>query len=819
MKAVVLWLLIAIQIAGAQKDYPATFRNWVGKADAEISAVEPSKGCKTNGECGQNQFCDFVFANGIKEQRQRCFNVPAIVGEVKIGAAIGIGLKLCSSLKDCDKPDACYPLAQEVHDPATNNLFKGVCSKIVVTEDPGEILGEPCEKPNACTEDQFREYRMNYGVRGCKKFDANVFISQGRGVCLQAQVYCPSKLRAGQPYYNEYEICIKESEITENSDVGTICCPIPFSDTVYWGDVGRSNKIPRGYEENNGTGRLCEKSESCKADEFCDDSLNFLNGVEAKDTSGPNRDPLRFCYSVPFKHFFTYENNEKKFCSSHDDCGRGAMCEEIALHDDSPKPFLGFCVEDKRLPPAFEPTTEEEPTSSEENDLEDLIDEDDLTATACFSNFSKVVCRFAKLSLIKRRRRVEHLVFLVIVVDDFRAFPTITASPCRNRTAPSLSRADGHSKNEPVKELSQTFLSLKEIFLVMKAVVLWLLIATQIAGAQKDYPATFQEWVGKADAEISAVEPSKGCTTNGDCGQNQFCDFVFANGKKEQRQRCFNVPAIVGEVKIGAAIGIGLKLCSSLKDCDEPDACYPLAQEVHDPATNNLFKGVCSKIVVTEDPEEILGEPCEKPNACTEAQFRESKTNHGVRGCKKFEASVFLSKDRGVCLRILVLCPSKLRAGQPEDKDYRHCNGEADEVKNSDIGLVCCAPPVSVTLYYSSVDFEEKIPRGYDKMRASSFCDNSQSCKADEFCDNSANYYNGPGVKDDSGPNGTPLRFCYKVPIENFITYENNEKKFCVKNAECVYTAFQKGTRKRADEACLFNRALAFVGAYLRNSF
>ncbi|CAD6194116.1 unnamed protein product [Caenorhabditis auriculariae] len=38
---------------------------------------------------------------------------------------------------------------------------------------------------------------------------------------------------------------------------------------------------------------------------------------------------------------------------------------------------------------------------------------------------------------------VEHLASLVIVVDDFREFPTIAASPCRNSTAPSLSRADG----------------------------------------------------------------------------------------------------------------------------------------------------------------------------------------------------------------------------------------------------------------------------------------------------------------------------------------------------------------------------------------
>ncbi|CAD6197262.1 unnamed protein product [Caenorhabditis auriculariae] len=60
-----------------------------------------------------------------------------------------------------------------------------------------------------------------------------------------------------------------------------------------------------------------------------------------------------------------------------------------------------------------------------------------------WASFCEVVCRFAIMSLIKRRRRVEHLVFLVIVVDDFRAFPTITASPCRNSTAPSLSRADG----------------------------------------------------------------------------------------------------------------------------------------------------------------------------------------------------------------------------------------------------------------------------------------------------------------------------------------------------------------------------------------
>ncbi|CAD6195974.1 unnamed protein product [Caenorhabditis auriculariae] len=93
MKAVVLWLLIAIQIAGAQKDYPETFRKWVGKADAEISAVEPSKECTTNGECGQNQFCDFVFANGQQELRQRCFNVPTIIGEVEINAETEIGLK------------------------------------------------------------------------------------------------------------------------------------------------------------------------------------------------------------------------------------------------------------------------------------------------------------------------------------------------------------------------------------------------------------------------------------------------------------------------------------------------------------------------------------------------------------------------------------------------------------------------------------------------------------------------------------------------------------------------------------------------------
>ncbi|CAD6195989.1 unnamed protein product [Caenorhabditis auriculariae] len=515
MKAVVLWLLIAIQIAGAQKDYPATFRNWVGKADAEISAVEPSKGCTTNGECGQNQFCDFVFANGKKEQRQRCFNVPAIVGEVKIGAATEKGLKLCSSLKDCDEPDACYPLAQEVHDPATNNLFKGVCSKIVVTEDPGEILGEPCEEPENCTVAQFRENKINYGVRGCKKFDANVFISQGRGVCLQAKLYCPSKLRAGQPNYDVYEICIVESEIIENSDVGTICCPIPLSDTVYWGDVGRSNKIPRGYEENNGTGRLCEKSKSCEADEFCDDSLNFFNGVGAKDDSGPNGAPLRFCYSVPFEEFITYENNEKKFCSKNRHCGRGAMCEEIALYENSPKPFIGFCVKDDGTAPAFESTTEQEPTTeqgpseqeppvqepadSEKNDLTDttvMDDEENHTATVIFASFSE----FCFLIIISTLKMSTSLLLMIAI-----QMAGAINDGCPADYAPTLLRT--------CQDTSGSTCSGNDYF-----------CQKNTCCAFRPSSSTFQQWLGSADEEVIAQEPLEECKKNGDCGNGQFCD-------------------------------------------------------------------------------------------------------------------------------------------------------------------------------------------------------------------------------------------------------------------------------------------------------
>ncbi|CAD6195972.1 unnamed protein product, partial [Caenorhabditis auriculariae] len=242
-------------------------------------AADPLTECVTNKDCGQRHFCDFVFLKANKKPyvaksgipRKVCYRVPSFVGEIEIGPTGKTGLSLCSKIKNCGTNGVCYPLALPVFDSKKKAFLNGACIQMIsVTKDPLEEFGEICKK------------------MGCKKFNStNVFVDNQAGVCLRAYVQCLNTMKAAQPSY------------TENRD---------------------SLLSKRTLT----VGKTCTDSRECRNEEFCDDAVNAFNGIGAKDNSGTNNQPLRYCYLMPIHDYLPIGKNEKTMSATDGECPGGS---------------------------------------------------------------------------------------------------------------------------------------------------------------------------------------------------------------------------------------------------------------------------------------------------------------------------------------------------------------------------------------------------------------------------------------------------------------------------------------------------------------
>ncbi|CAD6195973.1 unnamed protein product [Caenorhabditis auriculariae] len=179
--------------------------------------------------------------------------------------------------------------------------------------------------------------------------------------------------------------------------------------------------------------------------------------------------------------------------------------------------------------------------------------------------------------------------------------------------------------------------------------------------------------------------------------------------------------------------------------------------------------GICTKIpILTDDPKEELGDTCEKlkKNALYKATgVRPTITEYmSVKKSKLQKMFSFKRIKQSVVEQISI---------------------DSEKHVDSNLGVVCCPIPYSHILYGTAIDNEKKLPRGYKETGAGTACIDSKTCNADEFCDDSSNVFHGRGDYDRSAPGENPLRFCYKFPIDDYATYEDNEKRTCVDDDEC----------------------------------
>ncbi|CAD6195990.1 unnamed protein product [Caenorhabditis auriculariae] len=688
MKYVALWLMIATQIVVGGKDYSRGFQKWIGEADEEISAVEPSKECKTNADCGQNQYCEDVFTNNAYEEiRQRCFKVPTIFEKVTIREADKIGVKACSYTEYCDTPDVCYPLKHEVYDAETAKFLKGVCTKIPqATQDPEEVFGDGCETSEECTDDQFRPLQI-------------FFVRDIQGICCKANFKCPGELNAlpAQISATNEASCIEESVMQDTSEFGKVCCPMPYSYTLYWTTIETKKKLPRGYAET-GAGSVCLDENTCNADEHCDESVNIFVGRGKKDNSAYEEEAIRFCYKVPIDDFTTYQENFKDVCRVDYLCDPPAdYCHKLPLQSGAPEDiYKGFCAKRKNSTSTLAPE-KEEPGISTRNDQDEessAIDQESFTTPIKGSK-----------STSKDGDRTFDLVLSNPPPFHCSSLPLLRRSPAGNTTPRAHSRMNLRGEPSSCLPLYSYYLPFKRL-----------------------------------EPSTTFVLPTT-------------LPLFFESVKVPRDQLALEANIFVGK-RLAAHTGQLQQHFISGKE-----------REAKKLSRSSLLKIAARMAAVTQDQKEEFGDLCGNSQDCTADKFRSGKRGDAIAGCKKFNVTNgFLSHDAGICLRANVLCLSRMKATQPfySANGTALCSKEVREFKNNDLGSICCPEPLSYSLYWTTVEYENKLPIDYEKDGVGKTCTDSRECRNEEFCDDAVNAFNGIGAKDKSGTNNQPLRYCYR---------------------------------------------------------
>ncbi|CAD6192261.1 unnamed protein product [Caenorhabditis auriculariae] len=224
------------------------------------------------------------------------------------------------------------------------------------------------------------------------------------------------KKEKGTPVYNN-------GEYSQSCDVINNGRPSSRKSPSTTNDSGRGSQ---GHlEERLETMAIIERED--EPDDLEEDVVEMMKPLRPRTNSCPDLSTLRFL------------SPKKKASASTSSASRRApIVDSESDEDRTISPVTAAdCLHERRLQRKFEEQRRQQQLAMSH------IDEEGDVISRLSGVSQRVVCRFAILSLIKRRRRVEHLASLVLVVDVLRAFPTITASPCRNSTAPSLSRADG----------------------------------------------------------------------------------------------------------------------------------------------------------------------------------------------------------------------------------------------------------------------------------------------------------------------------------------------------------------------------------------
>ncbi|CAD6195983.1 unnamed protein product [Caenorhabditis auriculariae] len=325
----------------------STFQKWAGSSGVDITAEEPLKDCLKNGDCDQAHFCDTVFSmtdkmnskpylTNNKLRRQLCYPMPKIVGDPKIKGVDKIGMKVCSTLKECDEPEICLPLARDVYDSTENKFHTGFMEKPRFLKKESIVKNKQTVRKKKFRKNKkdMAKYEMWVSIT-CKRFNStNGFISAGKGVCFQANLFCATGLRAFQPKFssNGQALCGRYAEAKTSNSIDICCRECSLA-------IRESRKLPSGFNAT-GSGRSCVTSENCGFAEFCDKTTNIFNGLGAIDDSGDNKTALRFCYPVPIEYFFVDAKNEKRVCASDIECSPHGTCRTIKVMLGSPKPRI-----------------------------------------------------------------------------------------------------------------------------------------------------------------------------------------------------------------------------------------------------------------------------------------------------------------------------------------------------------------------------------------------------------------------------------------------------------------------------------------------